>query len=99
MWQRYNEAFWDEDTAMGNCKWSVLDPQLYNKIRAGQARKVLLEASSPATDRGAGPPPKRTAQELGRLWGGKSGVQIQHLFGLVPGGMQVQSMQIPLYLW
>lgn len=75
MWQRYNEAFWDEDTAMGNCKWSILDPQLYNKIHAGQARKVLLETSSPATDRGAGIPhgasPKEDSSRVREIVGRK----------------------------
>jgi len=76
-WQRYDEAFRDKAAATGNRKWSSLDPHLYNKICAGRARKVCLDTSSPAMEKGAGdptlvPPPKRPARELGRSWGGKS---------------------------
>jgi len=71
VWQRYDEAFRDKAAATGNRKWSSLDPHLYNKICAGRARKVCLDTSSPATEKGAGdptlvPPPKRPARELGR---------------------------------
>ena len=75
-WQMYDEAFRDKAAATRNRKWSSLDPHLFNKICAGRARKVGLDASALPMARGAGyspqgPPPKKPARELGRPWGGK----------------------------
>ena len=76
-WQRYDEAFRDKAAATGNRKWSSLDPHLFNKICAGRARKVGLDASALPVARGAwdspqGPPLKIPAREMGRPWGGKA---------------------------
>ena len=49
-WQRYDEAFRDKAAATGNRKWSSLDPHLFNKICAGRARKVGLDASALPTN-------------------------------------------------
>ena len=76
-WQRYDEAFRDKAAATGNRKWSSLDPHLFNKICAGRARKVGLDASALPMARGAwdspqGPPLKKPAHEMGRPLGGKA---------------------------